>query len=95
MIILEKILKETYFRSRLDKLLDIDYSGKHSKIKAFIDRLRKNLDSILTFLYYSKVPPDNNGSERAIRNAKVKMKISCQFRSLGGANCFCQIKNSH
>ena len=76
------------FRDRLNDLLDSDYTGKHQKIKAFIERLRKNRDSILTFLYYLKVPPDNNGSERAIRNAKVKMKVSCQFRSLSGAKCF-------
>ena len=85
-------LERDVFRSRLDRLLEVNYTGKHPKIKAFIDRLRKNRDSILTFLYYSKVPPDNNGSERAIRNAKVKMKVSCQFRSLPGADCFAKLR---
>jgi len=44
--------------------------------------LIKNRDSLLTFLYHLEVPPDNNGSERAIRNAKVKMKISNQFKTI-------------
>ncbi|MCX6185256.1 MAG: transposase, partial [Flavobacterium sp.] len=39
-------------------------------------------------LYHPKVPPDNNGSERAIRNIKVKQKISGQFKSINGANGF-------
>ena len=34
----------------------------------------KNRNSLLTFLYHLNVPPDNNGSERAIRNLKVKQK---------------------
>ncbi len=35
----------------------------------------KNRNSLLTFLYHLNVPPDNNGSERAIRNLKVKQKV--------------------
>ena len=65
-------------QQQLDELLLAEITDKHRKIRAFIKRLNKNHDAILTFLYYPKVPPDNNASERAIRNAKVKMKVSNQ-----------------
>ena len=81
------------FENQLTELLQIDYSGKHKKLRAFIKRLTKNRDSILTFLYQLEVPPDNNGSERAIRNAKVKMKISNQFKSLDFANHYAIIRS--
>ena len=81
------------FEACLTELLEIDCTGKHPKIKAFIKRLQKNRNSIFTFLYYPKVPPDNNGSERAIRNAKVKMKISNQFKSFDFANHYAVIRS--
>jgi len=81
------------FENQLTELLEIDCSGKHEKLRAFIKRLIKNRDAILTFLYYLEVPPDNNGSERAIRNAKVKMKISNQFKSFEFANHYAVIRS--
>jgi transposase len=38
--------------------------------------------------YHPKVPPDNNASEQAVRNVKVKTKVSNQFRSEDGARRF-------
>jgi transposase len=77
-----------YIENKLDELLKADLTTKHKKLQAFIKRLLKNRSYILNFLYYERVPPDNNTSEQAIRNAKVKMKVSGQFRSPGGAKRF-------
>jgi transposase len=48
-------------------------------------RFRKHEDKILHFMTTPDIPPDNNGSERAIRNAKVKQKVSGGYRSYRGA----------
>jgi len=80
-------------QKQLDELLKTDITNKQKKVLTFIKRLNKNHDSILTFLYHPKVPPDNNGSERAIRNAKVKMKVSNQFKSFAGANRFAVLRS--
>ena len=48
---------------------------------------------LLNFLHYPNVPPDNNGSERAIRNVKVKQKISGQFKAMAGAKQFAVLRS--
>ena len=68
----------------LDELLKVDYTGFHSREQAFVKRLIKHRNSIFTFLECPDVPPDNNASERAIRNVKVKTKVSGQFRNKDG-----------
>ncbi len=78
---------------RLTQLLQADHSTSHKKVQAFSKRLIKNKDSILTFLHHPKVPPDNNGSEQAIRNVKVKAKVSGQFRSERGATRFAILRS--
>ena len=80
-------------QTKLENLLQEDCTTSHRKVRAFIKRLVKNKDSILTFLYYQDVPPDNNGSERAIRNVKVKTKVSGQFRTEKGANRFAILRS--
>ena len=46
---------------------------------------------LFPFLYDLRIPPDNNGSERAIRNIKVKQKISGQFKT--GQHDFCVLRS--
>jgi transposase len=86
-------LKIKEFENSLTKLLEVDTSQMHQKERAFIGRLIKRRNAIFTFLYYKEVPPDNNASERGIRNIKVKMKISNQFKSYEFAQHFAVIRS--
>ena len=72
----------------LTELLEIPLDLFHHKAVVLQKSLRKLRDSILLFLYHPKIPPDNNGSERSIRNIKVKQKISGQFKSTEGARIY-------
>jgi len=78
---------------KLDQILAVDYADFHPKTKAFVKRLIKNRESIFTFLHYQEFPYDNNGSERAIRNVKVKNKIFGAFRSEDGAKRFAILRS--
>jgi transposase len=72
----------------LDKLLNQAIDTSCKKIITLQKYLAKHRNNILLFLYHPKVPPDNNGSERSIRNVKVKQKISGQFKSDKGAEIY-------
>ena len=65
-------------RNKLKKLLDYPINDRYKELFTFQKRMKKYENYIFTFLYYPKVPPDNNASERAIRNIKVEQKISGQ-----------------
>lgn len=79
--------------SDMDLLLSEDIDAKHKEVITFKKRLTKYCDHLFTFLYQPDVPPDNNGSERAIRNVKVKQKISGQFKSMEGADRFAILRS--
>jgi transposase len=73
---------------RADKLLAQSFEelgwtidNQHKTI-TFFNGMLKLRHALFPFLYHPEVPPDNNGSERAIRLIKVKTKISGQFKSL-------------
>ena len=76
------------------ELLDEPLQTEVNKLPAFQKRLKKRCQSIFPFLYYADVPFDNNGSERAIRNIKVKQKVSGGFRSVRGADIFAVIRST-
>ncbi len=78
---------------RLDELLHFTLSKNHGKAKTLQKNLLKYQQYILYFLYHPKVPPDNNGAERAIRNIKVKQKISGQFKSDRGVGGFAILRS--
>lgn len=79
---------------RLEKLLS-EYSEqeKYKKLNTFVRRMKRLKHFLFVFLYYRQVPPDNNASERAVRNIKVKQKISGQFKSEKGAQRFAVIRS--
>ena len=78
---------------QLDILLKQKLPDKLKKAKTLQKKLLKIREHILVFLHVPNVPPDNNGSERAIRNIKVKMKVSGQFKSASGAHSFAIIRS--
>lgn len=81
------ILKE------FDALINITLPEEVSKIFPFQKRLKKRKCQVFNFLFYPDVPYDNNGSERAIRNVKVKQKVSGNFRSERGSEIFAILRS--
>jgi len=73
-----------WHKRELEKLLLMPTRTK--KEKTLQKRIIKHKDKILTFMRYKNVPPNNNTSEQAIRQSKIKMKISGGFRSQSGAD---------
>jgi transposase len=78
---------------RFDLLLNMEQSDAPGKIAPLWKRMVKHCDKIFTFLYHQNVPSDNNASERAIRNVKVKTKVSGQFKSDEGAQQYAVVRS--
>jgi transposase len=86
-------LLRSHLEKELDNLLSEPLDPKHKEMIAFQKRITKYRDHVFTFLYHPDVPPDNNGSERAIRNVKVKQKISGQFKIFSAAENFAILRS--
>ena len=89
----QPVKERTALENRLNRLLACELDEKLKELVSFRKRMLKYKNYILTFLYHPKVPPDNNGSERAIRNVKVKHKISGQFKSWKGVENFMVLRS--
>lgn len=82
--------------SRLDRLLARPpiYTGEDGKDTA-LDKLKKSIakhrDHVFTFLTNPAVPPTNNGSEKALRPAKTKVKVSGCFRTETGVENYATV----
>ena len=63
------------------------------KHNALARRLYDRQDDYLRFTTDFRAPPDNNGSERDIRMAKLKQKVSGCLRTMTGARQFCAIRS--
>lgn len=79
--------------NEFDTLINKVIPKKYSKILPFQKRLKKRKQEVFNFLFYPHVPYDNNASERAIRNLKVKQKVSGGFRSDRGAEIFAILRS--
>ena len=79
--------------NEFDMLVNQTLPDTVSKILPFQKRLKKRRHQVFNFLFYPDVPYDNNGSERAIRNVKVKQKVSGSFRSERGAEIFAVLRS--
>lgn len=85
--------KRTIIEKRIDRLLNYNLPSNNNELISFQKRLKKYRGYLFTFLYDTNVPPDNNASERAIRNIKVKQKVSGQFKSTNGAFGFAVLRS--
>lgn len=63
------------------------------KHHALARRLLDRQDDYLRFTQVFAVPADNNGTERDIRMAKLKQKVSGCLRTMAGARQFCAIRS--
>ncbi len=87
------INQRTEITKRLMILLQTSIPEDMKEVVAFHKRMNKYKDYIFTFLHHFEVPPDNNASERAIRNIKVKQKVSGQFKTERGAQIYAIIRS--
>jgi len=89
----KQLIERASIVQRLEYLLDDPPDQKHKELYTFYKRMCKERQYLFTFLFIAEVPPDNNASERAIRNVKVKQKISGQFKVEQAAKNFAKIRS--
>jgi transposase len=77
----------------LNQLLSINLNPKWEKVIPFRNRMVKYKDFLFNFLRNPEIPPDNNASERAIRNVKIKQKVSGFFKSMKGAQNYAVLRS--
>ena len=89
----EQLEERTALLQEFGILINQSLPDKVSKIFPFQKRMKKRQHQVFNFLFYPDVPYDNNGSERAIRNIKVKQKVSGSFRSERGSEIFAILRS--
>ena len=82
-----KIIKQ--YEQKLDEFIQTKLSEKD--VYTLQKRIKKHRNEILFFMHDPFTPFHNNDSEKAVRQAKVKQKISGCFRSRRGAERYARI----
>jgi transposase len=77
----------------LDNLLKEIIDPELKILITFQKRIVKYRNYLFPFLYHPHVPPHNNASEQAIRNIKIKQKISGQFKIIRSAENFAILRS--
>lgn len=85
--------RRTKIIQRLERLLEDPPDKENKELYTFYKRMLRERQHLFTFLFIENVPHDNNASERAIRNIKVKQKISGQFKTTRAAQNFAKIRS--
>jgi transposase len=75
------------------ELIKEPVNQKIKELISFQKRMVKYSEYVFAFLDDQQIPPDNNGSERAIRNFKVKLKVSNFFKSTAGSQNYAVIRS--
>ncbi len=88
----QRVILKKQYEASFDYLLGRPVVPRSETAKQ-INSLTKAREKIFTFLEHPDIPPDNNGSERAIRNIKVKLKVSGQFKTLQGAQDYANLRS--
>ena len=76
-----------------ENLLRFKLNPQWTELIAFFKRMIRYKAYLFNFLSDPSIPPDNNASERAIRNVKVKQKVSGFFKSFKGAENYAIIRS--
>ena len=87
-------------RTRMDERLDellarppvhTREDGKETELDRLKKSIAKHRDHVFTFLSNPDVPPTNNDSEKALRPAKTKLKVSGCFRTEAGVENYATV----
>jgi len=80
----------TEIENKLDELLAQDLRG--TVAQTLHARFVKHRESLLTFLHYAGVPPDNNACERALRPSVIHRKVTNGFRAEWAAKAYAALE---
>jgi transposase len=90
----QKLLAQGYAANPMDQHPLPDKRGrpKQTPARNLLCRLDRHRPQVLAYMYDFAVPFDNNLAERDVRMVKVRQKVSGGFRTLPGAQVFCDLR---